>query len=373
MRTKTLLYQGLLRSPASWARVGRGYVAACVRLAAEFDLDVRATHVRGFGYDAEFPTPAGLNLIEPHDIGDAPDIGLGFLHPPLLQRLHGATRANLFVWEGTRFPAQWAKQLSQGVDFVIVPSQFVAAAAIHSGVPQSQLLVVPYGHDQPAAPGSVAAADSEAFTLATIGAPHWRKGHAELLRAYRQAFTAADPVVLRIKTTYDPAARRRTQHFELPGWERLLRDEGLRDPAAPRVDITAAVVEDAAINSFLDAADLYVAPSWGEAFGLAILDAAARGLPVVTTAWSGPVEFLPESPDLVPFELAADPRGSYQPWSATEPNEIARPDVAAIATRMRWHFENREASRAIGADLQLHVRDRTWHQAARELLMALCR
>ena len=50
-----ILYQGLLASPASWARVGREYIHAFIELGEE----VAAVSIRGFLYEPEFDLPPG--------------------------------------------------------------------------------------------------------------------------------------------------------------------------------------------------------------------------------------------------------------------------------------------------------------------------
>lgn len=373
MPTKTLLYQGLLRSPASWARVGRGYVTALLAAApTDYELDVQATHVRGHGYDAGFPLPRGLAMIEPRTVTDEPDWGLGFVHPPHLERLRGRDRSNLFVWEGTQIPTEWGAHLRDGTDRVIVPSRFVADAVARAGVPRAQIRVVSYGHDGVVArdPGAHTAPPTRErpFTILTIGAPHWRKGHDELLAAYRAAFRVSDATRLVIKTTYDPGDRRRTQPFEIPSWQELLDRHSLLAPEAPQVDLITEVMSDSDVAGLFAHADVYAAPVWGEAFGLAILDAAAHALPVITTGWSAPAEYLPDTPDLLPFTRSDDPRGCYAP---TPGNQVAHPDPVALAARLRWHYENRDESAALGAKNQAAVADRTWSAVTQQLLEAI--
>ena len=249
MQSKTLLYQGLLASPASWARVGREYVT---RLAAEPDLELAAVHVRGFGYDPDFPAPAGVPMIEARDLDDRPDPvwGLGFLHPPLLERLRGNRRGNLFVWESTRLPAGWVEHLNTRDLMTIVPSVFVAETLLAEGVSPTQVAIVPYGYT-PGQPRNTARAD-ETFQIRSVGAPHWRKGHRELLTAYRRAFTKIDDVHLTIKSTYDPGTRKKQQPFEIPSWNSLLADCGLHDANAASVDVRCETTDRTTLPSSLN-------------------------------------------------------------------------------------------------------------------------
>ena len=364
-----ILYQGLLRSPASWARVARGYLGAFARLGVE----ARAISPRGFLHDPLFPLPPGVEEVPLHEarVGPQADVGLGFLHPPKLDRLLGRLRTNLFVWEASVLPAGWGEHLDRGADLVLVPSAFTSAAVIAAGVPPAKVAVVPYGFDEQLlelAPPPAEPALHRPFTLLAVLAPHRRKGVAELLGAYRAAFSDQDDVVLRIKTTYDPASSRARRGFEIPSWAGAIESAGLSGAGAPRVELDVRVIADADVPSLYAGADIVVQPTWGESFGLSILEGLAAARPVIATGWSGHMEFFPTGLDAIPFELrdAGDCLYEVAPGAV-----VARPDVGAIACRMRWHFENRNESAALGIAARGAVAKLTWGRAAEQLLETL--
>lgn len=365
-----ILYQGLLRSPASWARVGRGYL----KYLARSGTPVAALAMRGFRYDRDFPLPERLqeiSLAEARAL-PAPEVGLGFLHPPHLDRLLGKRQANLFVWESDRVPAAWIERFRRGCELVLVPSRFTCAALIRSGLPAHQAAVVPYGHDREDLERAPAAAAlpgiPRPFTFLAVASPHWRKGIRELLQAYRLAFRREDPALLRVKTTYDPGRSKRRSPFEIPSWQEALDAAGLSRPEAPRVEIQLGTLGDAAAFERLREADVAVQPSWGESFGLAILEALAAGVPVLATGWGGHLDFFPNSEDLLPYRLVEAGGALYE---AAPGAQAAVPDVEALARRLRWHFEHPEASRALGEAGRKKVAHLTWERAAQELLSTL--
>jgi glycosyltransferase involved in cell wall biosynthesis len=365
---RTILYQGLLRSAASWARVGRGLVGALV----ERGVNVPVVSPRGFGHDPGFALPAGVCEWSPHEAKErGAQCGLGFLHPPHLGRLLGDYRLNLFVWESDRVPAAWVTSLRQ-VDRVLVPSSFTADALVRSGFPREGLGIVPYGYSVPDGQDRSLPARSsggaETFRILSIVSPHRRKGVGELLLAYRRAFSAADDVRLELKTTYDPAERKRRFPFEISSWDAALQAAGLRERGAPTVEVSVATLTDAETRFLYSAADLCVQPSWGESFGLAVLEAAALGRPVVTTGWSAPVEFMPPGDDLLPYRLEEAGDALYEPVPGAQ---VAVPDVDALVDRLRWHYANREASRRLGEEARRAVVDLTWGAAAGRLLAEL--
>lgn len=382
-----ILYQGLLRSTASWARVGRGYLKAFLDLG----IDVAAVSPRGFLHDPGFPLPAGLRTLTPAEAhrGPAPEVGLGLFHPPQISRIVGRKKVDLFVWEADRVPAPWVEALDRGCDLVVVPSRFTLDALLASGMPSGKVAVVPYGHDLEI---SAASKDVEVsatsrhvddvdgrekgtslphprpFTIFTVAAPHERKGIRQLLGAYASSFRRRDDVLLAIKTSYDPGTLRKRSPFEIPSWAEVLTEAGLDRPDAPSVEIDLSRPSDELLLALYDRADLYVQPSWGEGFGLALLDALAAGVPAIATGWGGHMDFFPSGDDVLPYRLV-EAGGSI--YHATPGARVAIPDEAALAARLSWHRANPAASRGLGARLREIARGWTWRAAAERLLAVL--
>ena len=362
-----ILYQGLLSSPASWARVGRGYLGALI----EMGVEVAAVSARGFRYDPNFPLPTGLRQVSVDQArrDDPPEIGLGFLHPPNLGRLLGRFKANLCVCEADRVPASWIEPLNRDTDVVLVPSQFTKRAMMTCGVCEDRILVVPYGYQPQHVSNRKANRSAAHFTYLSIAAPHWRKGVRELLLAYREAFTSKDDVLLVIKSTYDPGQARRRFPFEIPSWAELLARCGLNDPQAPAVELNLeTLVDDQEVMALYDRADVYVAPTWGESFGLALLDALATATPVIATGWSAHTEFVPAGLDLIPYQLTKADDKLYEPARGAQ---AAIPKVLALAQRMRWHRDHPAQSQRLGKDAQAAVTHLTWTSATKQLLRDL--
>jgi glycosyltransferase involved in cell wall biosynthesis len=361
-----ILYQGLLRSPASWARVGRGYVAAFLDLG----LDCEALQVRGFRHDPGFALPRGLRELSLAEVRarPEPDIGLGFLHPPLVGRLLGRRRCNLFVWEADVVPAAWVQSLDGGVDRVVVPSRFTRDALTRSGMTCAKIVVCPYGHDLGEPRLVEPRPEGRPFTFLAVMAPHRRKGVEVLLEAYRRAFREEDSVLLEIKSTYDPGAGRRRFPFEIPSWGEVLRASGLTSRESPRVEVDLRTVDDMEMTDLYRKADVYVQPSWGESFGLALLEAMASARPALATGWGGHMEFWPFRDDALPYRLESAGDALYESVPGAR---VAVPDAEALAARLRWHYEHPRESREIGLEARRAVAGMTWQESARRLLAAL--
>lgn len=364
----TLLYQGLLASPASWGRVGRELVRAFMA----HGVSTAAVRTRGFGYDESFPLPAGLTLVSAAKARarPPPPYGLGFLHPPLLDRLIGRQKANLFVWEADRIPSAWGQFLDEHVDRVVVPSRFTGSA-VREHLPTERILEIPYGYDPTwvSSTRAIRAARpaSAPYTFLAVVAPHWRKGVRELLLAYRRSFTARDQVLLRLKTTYDPGRAKRRFPFEIRSWAALLADCGLNQGDAPPIDLRVGNATDAELAQHYADADVFVSPSWGESFGLAALDAMASGLPTLVTGWSGLAEIHPGGDDCLPYRLV-DAESVHGVYVSVPGARVAQPDIDALAARLRWHHEHRAASHAEGDRVRTHGAPWTWARCAHTLL-----
>ena len=94
-----------------------------------------------------------------------------------------------------------------------------------------------------------------------------------------------------------------------------------RDDNLPVELVIETIPSDSGALGVFERADVVIQPSWGESFGLAILEGMACGKPVITTGWSGHLDFVPEGEDRIPFELrAADTvRSLRRAWSSSLP------------------------------------------------------
>lgn len=65
-------------------------------------------------------------------------------------------------------------------------------------------------------------------------------------------------------------------------------------------------VEHSALNSFYDAADIFVLPSVRECGGAVILEAMARGVPAIATRWGGPVDYIADGTGILIEPVSRD-------------------------------------------------------------------
>lgn len=160
---------------------------------------------------------------------------------------------------------------------VIAISEAVRREVAAAGIGSERITVIPDGIDLEstgrAAPGTIRAElglPPEGPLAVTVAALTPEKGHRDLIEAARA-----------LKDTFP------TLHWAIAGTGPLRdqlvarsRDAGL----AERIHFTGWLDDPLRL---IAAADLYVAPSWSEGLGTAILDAMALGVPVVATAVGG--------------------------------------------------------------------------------------
>ena len=172
MRNKNIKvhYVGLLRSPSSWAKVGREMVLALKNLGC----DITASSTKGYLYRRDFALhPELQKIISP--AGEI-DVCLAFEYPPNCKNLRGRKKIAFLVYEASLLPKHWVKPINDYIDILIVPSTYCFTAFKKSGVDAEKMRIVPYGfnpeHFRPCEEGGIS---REEFRFLFVGTPHKRK------------------------------------------------------------------------------------------------------------------------------------------------------------------------------------------------------
>lgn len=241
----------------------------------------------------------------------------------------------LWWWETEELPGRFDEAFGW-VDQVVCGSSFVADAVARRGaVPAASFPLPVQVHDigalPPAITWPVGFVFYFAFDYASVFA---RKNPLGVVEAYRMAFDEHDGVHLVIKSV---------------NGERFAEQQAeVVRATADRSDIKVidGFVDAATRNAMTAAADCYVSLHRAEGFGLTIAEAMYLGRPVITTAYSGNMDFTNEDNALlVPYRLEriGSDAGPYDPngrW--------AEPDVVAAAEAMRRIASDPSLARRIG-------------------------
>jgi glycosyltransferase involved in cell wall biosynthesis len=200
---------------------------------------------------------------------------------------------------------------------VVVTSPATAVRLGHYGVPAKKITVIEPGTDPaPLSRGSRAGL-VELLCVATL-VP--RKGHDVLLRAL-----ATMPDALWHLSCVGGLDRDEA-------WTARLRAQVRSDGLEPRVSFVGEMGREA-LDTCYDVADVFVLPTWYEGYGMAVAEALARGLPVVSTA-TGAIDTLvgEDAGLLVP---PGDAASLARALSAVVHDPALRARLAAGASRIR--------------------------------------
>lgn len=150
-----------------------------------------------------------------------------------------------------------------------------------------------------------------------------KKGFDLLLRAFRKLLDAGVVAELTIGGQGD----------ELPRLQALADELGLREHVQLGVWLDD-------VSTALDASDLFVLPSLDEPFGIVMLEAMARGVPIVSTKTKGPLEVLSsETAQLVEID-SVDGLADAMLQCAQSPVEAFTRAERALACYREHYFEN---------------------------------
>lgn len=284
----------------------------------------------------------------------APPISVYHLPPTAYPQYRGG-RPGLHVaatlWETTRFPREWVTLLNREFDQVWCASEWQAGVFRDSGV-KAPLAVVPYGLDEkwyptdgPELPGVRSNPEETVFYCIF----QWtsRKNPEGIIRAYLDAFTGDDNVVLVIKS-YRDYNRFDEAQKQIEGWVgEIVR--GLRRRNPPRIKVIGRQLSREEILALHRAGDVYMGLSRGEGWFFPAHEAMLMGNPAILTNWSAQTEFAsPTSAYMVDWQPSKVEGMPWFEWYRPD-QRWAEPDVAQAAAYMRRAADDKADRLKMGA------------------------
>lgn len=250
------------------------------------------------------------------------------------------------MFEATRLPKEYLRVIERCAQMVIVPTAWNKAVFEESGV-RVPVEVVPLGHDiADYYPLERPRHESAPYTFAWSGTPDFRKGWDVVYRAFRLAFGNREDVRLRL-------------HF------RKLPDHARFGDA--NVEVVDGRLPLPAMRRFYQEADCFVFPSRGEGWGMPPREAAATGLPVITTAWSGLQQDIEQW--ALPLDVKELRPAAFGHWEPGDVGEWAEPDIDHLVELMRLCVQNRDDAAAVGSRSAAWLAaSTTWDRTARGLM-----
>jgi glycosyltransferase involved in cell wall biosynthesis len=275
-----------------------------------------------------------------------PLISVFHTQPSLTWRIPGAAaHIARSMFETDRIPDEWPRAC-ESMDEIWVPSAFNVETFARSGVPRTKLLRVPEAIDvqrfsRPTRPLAVPRA--RRFNFLSVFAWGPRKGWDVLLRAFLEEFTRDEDVALIVKTS--PGSGRTIDDLRHEA-RALIRHYGLGPDWPPHVILCSALLRAEHLPGLYKAADAFVLPTRGEAWGRPFMEAMVMGRPVIATRSGGHLDFLnDENSYLVDCRSTEVPSRALPDFPFPPPHRWAEPSRAHLRRLMREVFEDRPGAR----------------------------
>jgi glycosyltransferase involved in cell wall biosynthesis len=258
------------------------------------------------------------------------------------------TTAAWTMWETDRLPDGCTKYLNR-CGLLLIPSRWGVDGFRANGV-TVPTEVVPLGYDpdvfSPRAPGG----GPDACTFGTAGALDeggLRKNVQRVIDLFRLAFPGRTDVRLKVKITP--------------------RSPPVNTHGDPRVEVVNTGLPPHALADWYRSLTCYVNASYGEGFGLHLLEAMGCGVPLVSTTFSAVGEV---------FDAAVGYEVGYRIIEAK--NKIysgrwADPNNDELIARMREVHADRAAAERFGAAAARRAPAFSWAEAVRKLTAALAK
>lgn len=329
------------------------------------------------GIDVKYNYIGGTNEAEPHTndavIDDLRE-DMGNFHMPQVVLSVGTTGIKnsgdykiLFTTtEVDGLPDSWVKVMNM-MDEVWTNSRFCRDVFIKSGVkvPVYNLSMgvdVNYFHPY-IKPLDIKTSGN--FLFVSNFAWGKRKGKDVLFRAFKDEFDKDEKVSLLIKAS---------QSFEGENIKAGIKKMYHRKGSAP-INVIEAALSDAQVAQLYTAAQAFVLPTRGEGFGMPLLEALSCGLPVITTAYSGQLDYLLRGLNPTPgahlteFDIVPYDGGDSCYY---EDKNWAEPRVDDLRKKMRYVFENYNKCKNEAWEGMRYVhKNFSWEVAAKKVISRL--
>lgn len=170
-----------------------------------------------------------------------------------------------------------------------------------------------------------------------------RKNPLAAIQAFSKAFPAgAERAIFVIKTRNIESAQSAADQAH---W-RKVQEIAARDP---RVRVLNRTLSEEALHGLYTASDCYVSLHRSEGFGYGPAEAMARGKPVITTGYSGVLDFCtPDNSLSVSYTLEPVVPGAYPYMEPDRVYQWASPDVDEAAFFMRQLYDDPTGGRRLG-------------------------
>ncbi len=284
--------------------------------------------------------------------------------PHGLKDLPAKVKIGYLAWEETVYPEHWVKEINENLHGLMCISSFVTDIIKKAGV-KIPIQTVKIGLDESQmipSKGTYPIKSTKSFKFLHISTARKRKGVDVLIKAYFKAFTKDDDVTLVIKSFPGPDNM----------VDSLLKEFGTED--SPEViHINNPDLTEAELRELTASADCAVYPTRAEGFGLPIAEAMYHGVPVITTNYSGQLDFIDEASGfMIDYKLEYATGSEMVNIGA----RWAEPSLVDLTHKMREVYElqkskndeDKKKLENIITNAKTNVEKLTWTRTAEEAL-----
>ena len=250
----------------------------------------------------------------------------------------GRYNIGYWFWELSHFPEEWSSSFEY-FDEVWVGSNFVLDAISRvSPIPVVRMPLALRERADKVGRGdrSHLGLSAESFVFVFMFDFHSfiaRKNPLGLIEAFKMAFSDEDDVWLILKSAHSGT---NAADFE-----------AVKAAATgAKIKLVDTVLSEGETTALLSMCDCYVSLHRSEGFGLPIAEAMSLGKPVIVTAYSGNMDFTTPSNSLLVKYRLVELDLDYGPYK--KGSFWADPNLDHAAELMRYAYENRDASNAVG-------------------------
>ena len=185
------------------------------------------------------------------------------------------------VYETIDPPKPWIQKMNE-MDHIITASHFNEGVFKSGGV-TAPISVVPHCFDSTLFNDkTMARGRYNLFTFMYISTWKQRKNFSSLIRAFYNEFSESDNVCLLLKTD---------KKEDLKKTILTIKNDGFKTKKTSPIYTEEEKLTFEEIPRFIKKADVYISPSLGEGFGISNLHAMALKIPLITTKYSGCLEY----------------------------------------------------------------------------------
>ncbi len=188
---------------------------------------------------------------------------------------------------------------------------------------------------------------SKSFRFLFVGGAIWRKGLDLLVDAYDRSFLPTDDVSLVVKTCGDRGA-----YEKCSGLEQLRVRAGM--PDRPELVVIEEDLSDVEMAALYRACHAFALPYRAEGFAMPVAEAAACGMPVITTRGGATTDFL-RNRDAFLVESKRVPFKTEAPYETD--GWVLEPNPESLSRAMLETFRDRGDAKRRGQKASIAIRN----------------